>query len=69
MTDSVIYMENVSLIRNGVYLLNQINWVVKKREHWALIGLNGAGKTLLLNIVNGYLFPSQGVVSILGKIW
>ena len=67
MTDSVIYMENVSLIRNGVYLLNQINWVVKKREHWALIGLNGAGKTLLLNIVNGYLFPSQGVVSILGK--
>ncbi|NLM26218.1 MAG: ABC transporter ATP-binding protein [Firmicutes bacterium] len=60
-------MEQVSLIRDGVTLLDSIDWEVKAGEHWAIIGLNGSGKTLMLNIVNGYLFPSRGQVEVLGK--
>lgn len=63
----VIKMEQVSLIRDGVTLLDSIDWEVKAGEHWAIIGLNGSGKTLMLNIVNGYLFPSRGQVEVLGK--
>ena len=63
----VIKMEQVSLIRDGITLLDSIDWEVKAGEHWAIIGLNGSGKTLMLNIVNGYLFPSRGQVEVLGK--
>src|SRR5579864_9142907 len=35
-------------------------------EKWAIVGPNGSGKTTLLKIVNGYLRPSMGEVSVLG---
>lgn len=35
-------------------------------EHWAVLGLNGSGKTLLLSIVSGYMMPSKGSVAVLG---
>lgn len=63
----VINMEEVSLIRESTILLDKINWTVNSGEHWAIIGLNGSGKTLMLNIVNGYIFPSRGQVEVLGK--
>ena len=28
-----------------------VNWAVKEGEHWAVIGSNGAGKTLLVDIL------------------
>ena len=63
----VIHMEDVSLRRNGTYILKDINWNVKAGEHWAIIGLNGSGKTSLLKMINGYTFPSSGEVTVLGK--
>src|SRR5690625_3343858 len=44
-----------------------MNWKVQKGEHWAVLGLNGAGKTSLLNMVNGYIWPTTGDVSVLGN--
>lgn len=63
----IVELHNVSVIRNYEYLLKDINWKIKKGEHWAIYGLNGAGKTMLLNMLNGYIFPSKGKVKILGK--
>jgi len=40
---------------------------VHRGQHWAIIGLNGSGKTSLLNLVNGYIWPSRGSLSVLGK--
>lgn len=65
----MISIENVSVIRNGKPILKDINWNVKKGEHWSILGLNGSGKTTLLNIVNGYLFPSSGKVEVLGNVF
>ncbi|GGA22780.1 ABC transporter ATP-binding protein [Psychrobacillus lasiicapitis] len=64
--DKVIAFKDVSWRRSGQEILSQINWEVKENEHWAILGLNGSGKTSLLNIVNGYNFPSTGNVSVLG---
>jgi iron complex transport system ATP-binding protein len=36
-------------------------------EHWAVLGLNGSGKTSLLQMIAGYLWPSQGTISVLGN--
>lgn len=65
--DKIISLENVSLRRNGQVILNDINWNINEDEHWAVLGLNGSGKTSLLNIVSGYLFPTTGEVTVLGN--
>ena len=63
----IIELNDVSVIRNDKYLLKDINWTIKEGEHWAILGLNGAGKTILLNMLNGYIFPSKGTIRVLGK--
>lgn len=63
----IIEMKGVSWRRNGKHILTSINWTVEPGDHWAVIGLNGSGKTSLLAIVSGYSFPSDGEVTVLGK--
>jgi iron complex transport system ATP-binding protein len=63
----VIQMKNVSWINGNSYIVKNVNWSVHRGQHWAIIGLNGSGKTSLLNIVNGYIWPSRGTISVLGK--
>ncbi len=63
----IVNFNNVSWHRNGSYILKNINWKVKTGEHWAIIGLNGSGKTSLLKIITGYTFPSEGDVEVLDK--
>lgn len=60
-------MKDVSWKRDGKYILRNIGWKVEQGEHWAVIGLNGSGKTSLLGIISGYIFPSEGEVTVLGK--
>lgn len=63
--EEIISLDNVSYIRNGKYILKDINWRVNRGEHWVILGPNGSGKTTTLNMVNGYIFPSQGHVKVL----
>jgi iron complex transport system ATP-binding protein len=63
----VLQLENVWLMRSGTWILQDINWTVKKGEHWVLFGLNGAGKTALLNMLNSYFYPTKGSVKVVGK--
>ncbi|KIX12421.1 ATP-binding cassette domain-containing protein [Dethiosulfatarculus sandiegensis] len=41
-------------------VLKDINWTVKKDEHWALMGQNGSGKSTLLRLLSGDLHPAKG---------
>lgn len=61
--------ENVSFIRDKKALLNNVNWSVKTSENWAILGLNGAGKTLLLQLICGYLWPSKGRLVVLDQVF
>lgn len=58
-------MENVTWKKEGTPILEQINWKIRRGEHWVLLGLNGSGKTSLLNLLLGYEWPSSGKVSVL----
>ncbi len=62
-----IQLKDVSLRRDDKLILKNISWSVKQGEHWAVIGLNGSGKTSLLRIISGYTLPSNGDVTVLGK--
>lgn len=63
----LISCQGVSVARSGQFILQDLNWEVSLGERWVIIGPNGAGKSTLLSIVASYLFPSQGVVRILGS--
>ena len=62
----ILQMQNVGIRKDGEWLLKGVNWNIQKGEHWVLFGLNGAGKTTLLNVMNAYIFPMEGTVSVLG---
>src|SRR6476619_6950078 len=47
-------------------ILEAVSWRIESGEHWALVGANGSGKSTLLSIVSGDLWPSRGVVRVLG---
>lgn len=41
-------------IREGRVILERLHWEVQENEQWVILGLNGSGKTSLLNILLGY---------------
>lgn len=61
--------EDVSFIRDKKKLLNNVNWSVETSENWAILGLNGAGKTLLLQLICGYLWPTKGRLVVLDQVF
>ena len=67
--EEIVSLKNVSFTRDGREILRHINWSIQKNEQWGILGLNGSGKTSLLNIVSGYQFPSSGEVSVLGNVF
>ncbi len=60
-------LTNVSLERQNKKLLNNVTWQVNKGEHWAILGLNGSGKTSLLKLITAEYWTSQGSVEVLGN--
>jgi len=65
--ESIITMQDVSWRRDRKTILEHINWEVTSGQHWAVLGLNGSGKTTVLNMLNGYIWPTTGKVSVLGQ--
>jgi molybdate transport system ATP-binding protein len=41
-------------------VLKQLNWQLRRGEHWAVFGANGAGKSSLLKLLYGDLAPAFG---------
>jgi molybdate transport system ATP-binding protein len=61
-TPVALYVEttlrSVSLVRNGRVILRNVDWRVRAGERWLLAGGNGAGKTQLLKLVAGSVWPT-----------
>lgn len=58
----VLRLEELKLHFNGLQVLGNVSFEVKKSELFALIGPNGAGKTSVLNCISGIYKPSSGKV-------
>lgn len=65
----MIHIENIHLYRNDKIILDGLTWHVEKGQHWAILGLNGCGKTTLLKVINGYIWPNDGHVQVLGETY
>jgi iron complex transport system ATP-binding protein len=58
---------DVSLVREGRRLLDEVDWTVEAGQRWVVLGRNGSGKSSLLKIASLYLHPSRGSVEVLGE--
>ena len=50
----------VSVQRGDKWVLRDVSWRLQPGERWALIGDNGAGKTQLLKLLSGAVWPTPG---------
>lgn len=50
-------LEQVSLHREGRCILDAVAWSLHPGERWVLLGENGAGKTQLLKLLSGAVWP------------
>jgi len=49
----VIHLQDINVVHNGVQILQELDWTVRRGEKWALVGPNGAGKSALLSLILG----------------
>jgi molybdate transport system ATP-binding protein len=59
-TRLALSLRGVNLRRGGTWVLRDIHWLLKAGERWALLGANGAGKTQLLKLLSGDVWPTPG---------
>jgi iron complex transport system ATP-binding protein len=64
---SILEVNHLHIARGRAEILKDVNWRVAPREHWVILGANGSGKTSLLKALTGYLSPTAGEFSLLGR--
>jgi len=64
---AALSLRDVTLVREGRSILNNISWKVGGNERWVVLGRNGCGKSTLMKIASLYLHPSSGDIEVLGE--
>lgn len=64
---SILEVNDLCVVRGHTTILKNVNWRVAPGEHWAILGANGSGKTSMLKALTGYLSPTSGGISLLGR--
>lgn len=68
----MIEIRNVRVSKAGKTLYKDFSWTIENGENWVITGLNGSGKTLLLEIISGASHVAHGDVFldfITGNTW
>jgi len=63
----VLEVRGLRLKRGHTVILDDITWRVEPGQHWVILGANGSGKTSLLSALTGYVTPTAGDISVLGR--
>jgi iron complex transport system ATP-binding protein len=65
----VLEVTHLRVKRGHTTILRDVDWRVAQGEHWVILGANGSGKTSLLKALTGFLSPTSGEISLLGKTY
>lgn len=63
----ILELDHVGWKQQGVQILDDISWTLSPGDRWAILGPNGCGKSSLLKIACGHVWPSSGTVLRLGQ--
>ncbi|MGO8368122.1 ABC-F family ATP-binding cassette domain-containing protein [Rhizobium ruizarguesonis] len=62
--EDVVNLKNVHKKYGRRSIYEGLDFVVRRRERWCIMGINGAGKSTLLKLVTGSTAPDQGSVAL-----
>ena len=65
--DTVLKATDLNKSFSGIVAAKDINVSINQGEIVGIIGANGAGKTVFVNMITGYLKPTSGRIEFLGK--
>lgn len=64
-----ILLEDVGVLREGRWILRNLNWQVPAGACAAILGPNGSGKSTLARVICGYLWPTTGRAAVCGRVF
>jgi len=56
------------LRKNEFWAVDDVSFEVRKGETLGILGLNGAGKSTILKMLNGIFWPDKGKITIKGRV-
>ncbi|MFH1343449.1 MAG: ABC-F family ATP-binding cassette domain-containing protein [Pseudomonadota bacterium] len=66
--EDVVSLKNVQKGYGSRNIYDGLDFQVRRRERWCVMGINGAGKSTLLKLVAGSTEPDDGTVAIGGSV-
>jgi len=64
---ALVEVAGLTIHRETAVILDRVDWSMRTGEHWVILGANGSGKTSLLMALTGYLMPTAGGITVLGR--
>ena len=68
LTDTLLYLDGISVSFDGFQALNNLSLLVRRGEMRAIIGPNGAGKTTMMDVITGKTKADTGTALYDGRI-
>ena len=62
--EDVVSLKKVDKRYGERIIYESLDFMVRRKERWCVMGVNGAGKSTLLKLVTGMLQPDRGVVTL-----
>jgi ATPase subunit of ABC transporter with duplicated ATPase domains len=66
--EDVVSLKNVQKGYGVRRIYDRLDFMVRRRERWCVMGVNGAGKSTLLKLVAGSTAPDDGTVALGGSV-
>ncbi|NOJ40600.1 ABC-F family ATP-binding cassette domain-containing protein [Bradyrhizobium australiense] len=66
--EDVVNLKNVHKSYGSRSIYQGLDFMIRRRERWCVMGVNGAGKSTLLKLVAGSAEPDDGTVAIGGSV-
>src|SRR5919112_1100600 len=66
--DDVVSLKRVHKRYGGRRIYEGLDFTVRRKERWCVMGANGAGKSTLLKLVTGSATPDEGTVRVGGSV-
>jgi ATPase subunit of ABC transporter with duplicated ATPase domains len=66
--EDVVSLKNVHKGYGSRRIYDGLDFMIRRRERWCVMGVNGAGKSTLLKLVAGSTEPDDGTVTIGGSV-
>src|SRR6201995_5401086 len=66
--EDVVSLKSVHKGYGSKIIYEELDFMVRRRERWCVMGVNGAGKSTLLKLVTGSTDPDEGTVAVGGSV-